>query len=107
MRAAGGDEDGVKRVGRGDEQAIAPRAAEGQIGDHGGDPDAAEKRAVRRIALNAVLGARPHIALDVAANAVGHAGGNDGEDPRLLELAAVGHVEGPDVVWPFRVVAEA
>src|SRR4051812_35240833 len=55
---------------RGDEQAIAVQSAEGQIGYDFGYQDLAEQRAIGRVAMHAVFGAGPDVAVLVDAHAV-------------------------------------
>src|SRR5262249_7329602 len=73
LGSGGADEDGIERCGGGDEQAVAARAAEGEVGDHLGDLDAAEQVALLAPAFDALLGAGPNIAFDIEAEAVRHA----------------------------------
>jgi len=56
LGARDGEVYGIKRLGRGDEQAVAPRPAERQVGRDLRDEDLAEPRSIRREAMHAVGG---------------------------------------------------
>src|SRR5258708_2852009 len=70
------DRDGIERLARGHEQAVALLAAEGEIGAGLGQEDLADPLAIRREDLHAVIAgshparADPDIAVDVDAHAV-------------------------------------
>src|SRR5689334_14751859 len=68
LRALGahlGDVDGVERGGAADEQAVALGAAETDIGHHLRHLDLAEQRPVGRVAVHAVAGTGPQVAVRV------------------------------------------
>ncbi len=67
------DVDRIERAGRRDEEAVAPRTPEAQVGHHLRHEDLAEPRAVRREAMDAVRRARPEIAGRIDTDAVGDA----------------------------------
>src|SRR6516165_10795769 len=76
-RVTGGgevDEDRVQRAGRADEQVVAFRAAEGEVGHDLGDVQLAEQRAVRVETVQPIRGRRPDAAPGVEADAIEVAG---------------------------------
>nr|GFC10428.1 hypothetical protein [Tanacetum cinerariifolium] len=81
----------------GDEQAVAARAAEGQVGDLLRQADLAQQRAVGGEALHAVAGAGPDVALNIHAHAVRHPRLDDRKHRRLPQLASVDHLEGANM----------
>src|ERR1700730_18633981 len=103
--AAGFDVDGVERLAAGHEEAVALRAAEGDVRDDLRHLDVADARAVGVEDVHAVVAladpahAGPDIAVLVAADAVGEAALAvvlaGGEHPRVLEAPAVDVVD-PD-----------
>src|SRR5262249_50938171 len=99
--------DAVER-GRGGNVEIVPlRSAEGDVADDLGHLDLAEQVALRRVAVHAVAGAGPDIAVGIEPEAVGEPRADVGEQPAARQLLAADDVEGPDMVWPVRRVRAA
>ena len=71
MRAGRFDVDHVERLAAGHEQPVPLRAAEADVGARLRQADHADALAVRRDHLHAGPRARPDVAVDVAADAVG------------------------------------
>src|SRR2546422_8210563 len=98
QRTLGPHEDRVERRRRGDEQAVALGAAEADIGDHLGNVDLAEQRAVRAVAMDAIAGARPDIAAYIEPEAVEESRIAVRKDLATRERAAIrAHREAPDM----------
>jgi len=100
------DEEGVDRRAAGGEEPIPFAAAEGQVGDDLREVDLPDQLAIWRIAVHAVAGARPDVALGIHPEAVRHAGDDLGEDAAVGQAGALHHIEGDDVVRAARAVAD-
>src|SRR6185312_12990263 len=84
----------IERCGRCDKEPVAAFAAEGDVGDDLGHLDAAEQRAVGRIAFDAV-GAGPDVAVHVDPEAIRDAAALDvAEHAAVGQLLAVHDIEG-------------
>src|SRR5690606_248653 len=79
-----------QRRRRADEQAVALRAAEADVGDDLVDQDLAKQRAVRGEAVYAVTGRGPDVALGVETKAVEQAGVAEHEVLAAADRCAVG-----------------
>src|SRR3954462_10202842 len=82
---------------RGDEQAIAIQSAEGQIGYDFGYQDLAEQRAIGRVAMHAVFGAGPDVAVLVDAHAVWNATLHLRKNTPVAQTAFARHIEYADM----------
>ncbi|CAM2160147.1 hypothetical protein PT2222_70130 [Paraburkholderia tropica] len=91
-RAAHANRQRIDRGRRRDEQTVAIEAAEREIRDRFGNQDLAEQRAVRRIAVHAIGGAGPDVAVFVDAQAVRNALLHRHENAAVHE-PSVAHVE--------------
>src|SRR5262245_54208143 len=116
VRAARLHIDRVERLAAGHEESVALAPAEAYVGADLGQADLTDANAVGRKDVHAVIavadpaGARPDIAVLVAADAVREARLavelHARESARVLQLVAV-HVVGPDDVLSFRIVGSA
>src|SRR5690348_2257230 len=86
LHARGADIDRIDLVGAGDEEAVAPWSAEGDIGDGAAGLDAAEQGAGGIVDVHARSGTGPHIAFGVDAEAIREAVVDVGEDLAVLEV---------------------
>jgi MFS family permease len=80
LEAVREDVDRVDRAGRADEEAVAGRTPEADVGDRVGHPDRADQVATGLVTANAVAGARPDVAGLVEAEPVEQTRGAIGED---------------------------
>src|SRR5215470_16057950 len=101
VRVAGAGEvheDRVQRACCADEQVVALRAAEGEVGHDLGNVELSEQRAVRVEAVQPIRGRRPDAAAGVEADAIEVAGAAGGEDLATGECGVIGHLEGPHLL---------
>ena len=82
--------DGIKRSSRRNEERFAVRPAEAQVGGRFGHRDGSQQLAVRAENFHAVAGTRPHPAIGIATDAIGHAWIDSAKHAAVRERA-VGH----------------
>ena len=104
LDADGGHVDRVELVGAGDEEAVALRTAEGEVGDVLREVELAEDVALRGKDVDGRAGARPEIAVGVDAEAVGDAVLELEAGLAALQAVVLADLEGPDVARRIRIV---